>query len=75
MHESVHYGESEMNEQTIPTYFTEKHAVCMPLRDYFAAKAMQAILSSPKCPMNWTDERLAKQSYMTADAMLKRRSM
>jgi hypothetical protein len=45
----------------------------MTLRDYFAAKAMQAMLSSPNCPMSWTDEMLAKQAYMTADTMLKER--
>lgn len=47
----------------------------MSLRDYFAAKAMHALLSSPNCPMDWTEERLAKQSYITADVMLKIRSM
>ena len=45
----------------------------MTLRDYFAAKAMQGMLSA--CT-GWSEagiERLAKCSYMTADAMLKRR--
>ena len=43
----------------------------MTLRDYFAAKAMQAMLSSPNCPMSWTDDMLAKQAYVSADAMIK----
>ena len=45
----------------------------MTLRDYFAAKAMQGMLSA--CT-GWSEagiERLAKCSYMTADAMLKAR--
>ena len=45
----------------------------MTLRDYFAAKAMQGMLAS--CT-GWSEagiERLAKCSYMTADAMLKAR--
>lgn len=45
----------------------------MTLRDYFAAKAMQAMLSSPNCPMKLEESELAAQSYMTADAMLKAR--
>ena len=45
----------------------------MTLRDYFAAKAMQGMLSA--CT-GWSEagiERLAKCSYMTADLMLKER--
>ena len=45
----------------------------MTLRDYFAAKAMQAMLSSPNCPMNVRESELAKQAYSTADAMLEAR--
>ena len=47
----------------------------MTLRDYFAAKAMQGMLSA--CT-GWSEagiERLAKCSYMTADAMLKQREL
>jgi len=45
----------------------------MTLRDYFAAKAMQGMLAA--CT-GWSEagiERLAKCSYMTADAMMKER--
>ena len=45
----------------------------MTLRDYFAAKAMQAMLSSPNCPMNVRESELAKQAYSAADAMLEAR--
>jgi len=44
----------------------------MTLRDYFAAKAMQAILSNPE--YTGEDAALAAQSYMVADAMLEARS-
>lgn len=45
----------------------------MTLRDYFAAKAMQALLSSPNCPMSVEESALAKQAYVTADALLQAR--
>ena len=45
----------------------------MTLRDYFAAKAMQAMLSSPNCPLNVRESELAKQAYSAADAMLEAR--
>ena len=44
----------------------------MTLRDYFAAKVMQGICASdPVSAM--TNERIAKESYDLADAMLKAR--
>lgn len=46
----------------------------MTLRDYFAAKAMQAMLSSPNCPVQVEETELASQAYMAADAMLKARA-
>ena len=45
----------------------------MTLLDYFAAKAIQAILTSP----SWMENKpstLAKMSYEIADAMLKART-
>ena len=49
----------------------------MTLRDYFAAKAMQTLLSSEYTSQHglhegWMDA-LAHESYMVADAMLKAR--
>jgi len=41
------------------------------LRDYFAAKAMQAILSNPE--YGDEDDSLAGAAYYVADAMLKAR--
>ena len=50
----------------------------MTLRDYFAAKAMQGLLSSPRAPLGGkedvTDLLIAKLAYVTADAMLKARN-
>ena len=40
----------------------------MTLRDYFAAKAMQALISKIN-----DDKQIAKSSYFLADAMLKER--
>ena len=58
-----------MNNPQAPTYFTDKHAVSMELRDYFAAKAMQGFCASPT-GMKWANSRLAAEAYDLADAML-----
>ena len=44
----------------------------MNLRDYFAAKAMQGILSSPQYWIG-EDSQLVNAAYEMADAMLKER--
>jgi hypothetical protein len=43
----------------------------MTLRDYFAAKAMQAYMSDPN--MTWADSEIAREAYVMADAMLEAR--
>ena len=43
----------------------------MELRDYFAAKAMQAMIAEPS--LTATPEEFAQRSYMVADAMIKAR--
>ena len=53
-----------------PTYFTDNHAVSMTLRDYFAAKAMQAMIGNE---LDCTTDALAGRAYVVADAMLKAR--
>ena len=49
----------------------------MTLRDYFAAKAMQGLLASPRNPVgvtqDVTDVLIANLAYKMADAMLKAR--
>jgi hypothetical protein len=47
----------------------------MTLRDYFAAKAMAAILGSPHIPYEFEDDVLTSMSYRVADAMLKAREL
>ena len=57
----------------VPTHFTNNHAVSMTLRDYFAAKAMQAIVSRGivnEVPL----EIYATNAYKMADAMMKART-
>lgn len=46
----------------------------MTLRDYFAAKAMQAMVASPSYYIDgWAQSDIAIQSYQMSDAMLKAR--
>ena len=45
----------------------------MTLRDYFAAKAMQALLAHPDCATDQPAEVFARAAYVAADAMLKQR--
>ena len=54
----------------------------MTLRDYFAAKAMQGLIASPRMPLpaaqgglDVTDVMVADLSYKMADAMLKARQL
>jgi hypothetical protein len=44
----------------------------MTLRDYFAAKAMQAIVSKEASHVSWVDD-YANNAYKMADAMMKAR--
>ena len=45
----------------------------MTLRDYFAARAMQALLSDPDWRQDMDIKDTALAAYKTADAMLKER--
>ena len=53
--------------------FPDKYTNGMTLRDYFAAKAMHAILSNPEFGDEETD--IAETAYWAADAMLKAREV
>jgi hypothetical protein len=60
-------------ENTIHAFPTEIYDG-MTLRDYFAAKAMQAYMGEPD--MKWSDsvyENAAKAAYLAADAMMEAR--
>jgi len=52
-------------------YVPENHG--MTLRDYFAAKAMQAVLTNHKLE-DCDDDVVAKNCYQMADFMLKART-
>jgi len=60
-----------------PTYFTDKHALSMTLRDYFAAKALQGMLSSDKIQTVLGKEikpkEVASACYEWADLLLEAR--
>jgi hypothetical protein len=62
-----------------PTFFTDKHAASMTLRDYFAAKAMQGLLANPKLDKEITKQGgafggwIESSAYGWADAMLEAR--
>jgi hypothetical protein len=69
-------------EQAFPSTFKsldgkeQIHAWGMTLRDYFAAKAMQGLITSPRGTPDGsgaTDVYYAKCAYLVADAMLKAR--
>ena len=45
----------------------------MTMRDYFAAKVMHAVLSTPKL-LQATSDGIAEMSYEMADAMIKARN-
>jgi len=69
-----------MNEKTggpaFPTGNFEHRAEGMTLRDYFAAKAMQGLIASPRGTPNGadaTDTYYAEMAYIMADAMLAER--
>jgi hypothetical protein len=68
---------NEFNKPTNPPAFPQYPSNFDPLthgmtlRDYFAAKAMQAILSDQN--YSSPDDKLAEASYWIADAMLKAR--
>jgi len=62
----------ETGGQAFPAHFESDDG--MTLRDYFAAKAMQAILSEdPDYHQKYEFIDLADFSYQCADAMLKQR--
>jgi len=45
----------------------------MTLRDYFAAKALPAIINEPSMASDFGRDFIARQAYLMADAMLKAR--
>lgn len=72
--ETIKYRDAFPKDYDLPTYFTSKHAVSMSLRDYLAAKAMQAIMGDSRyvgvIGVNNYQYRTAEDAYKMADAML-----
>ena len=72
---------SNPNDFPLPDSQYEYQEQGMTLRDYFAAKAMQGLLSSYVGSSNCSDdmmnksERIAYRAYKTADAMLEQRNL
>ena len=66
--ETIKYRDAFPKDYDLPTYFTSKHAISMTLRDYFAAKAMQALIDN-----DGLFSEIPTQAYALADAMLKAR--
>lgn len=56
-----------------PTHFTDNHAVSMTLRDYFAAKALFAVLEQKDVHDGREYDSAAWMAYQIADAMMKAR--
>ena len=52
---------------------TTTHESGMTLRDYFAAKAMQALITAPNVRPMIEDGEASRWAYKMADAMLKAR--
>lgn len=66
-----------MSEQTDggPAFPILQECEGMSLRDYFAARAMQALISTPDYLRgNWSNGNVAQDSYALADAMLTERA-
>lgn len=63
--------------ENFPTYFTGEHALSMTLRDYFAAKALQSILTDGKLGDRLKHDdyikKVSEMSYEYADSMMKAR--
>ena len=60
-----------MNTEHMEAAFPDQFKDGMTLRDYFAAKAMQAMISC--ADITATPEVFACQAYIVADAMMKER--
>lgn len=72
MKETIEKAKQQVENTAFPFVSAETFSAGMTLRDYFAAKAMQAWLTDPK--MSWDDEHLvrsAEKAYAAADALLK----
>lgn len=63
-----------MNEDPKFPFIEENENADMLLRDYFAAKAMQAFRSNPSL-LGYRASEIAKSAYLIADEMMKARRL
>ena len=59
------------NIPAFPNNFTIDNFKGLTIRDYFAAKALQALISEPS--LTATMDEFANRAYQIADAMIKER--
>ena len=64
-----------MNTERMEAAFPDEYKDGMTLRDYFAAKAMQAMLAHPNSKETAPPQTYASAAYCMADAMLKAREL
>ena len=57
-----------------PNHDPETHAFGMTLLDYFAAKAMHAIMATPRPGLHISSEDVASMAYQIAGEMIKARA-
>lgn len=62
----------KISPPAFPTYLAENMAHGMSLRDYFAAAAVQGLLSTEYC-RGISHDFISQEVYRVADAMLKAR--
>ena len=60
-----------MNTEHMEAAFPDQYKDGMTLRDYFAAKALQGMISCAS--LTATPDVFAEQAYIVADAMMKER--
>lgn len=60
-----------MNTEHIEAAFPDQYKEGMTLRDYFAARAMQAMISCES--ITASPDTFAEQAYIVADAMMQER--
>lgn len=67
---------SKTNEKAFPHTYMAADQVGMDLRDYFAARAMQALVTTPQMYDLVNDSKsCAREAYNIADAMMEQREL
>lgn len=75
MNQPINNGGPAFPGMTYISQDGKKNPEGMTLRDYFAAAALQGLLSSIEQNQLWNGEEVAVTCYRTADAMIKAREV